>query len=143
VAITAEDVKDFLRDTVEENFLTDEEDFPPERVERAIAFVVNDFNTLTVITSFSPSTFPFSNILLLGVSAWLLKGLAIKQTRNHLSYSVAGIQIDDTNKGPAYMAIAKDLQNDYESKARNVKNQINLDEGWGSVASEYLTNRSW
>ena len=143
MSIKAEDVKDFLRDTVEENFLTDEEDFSPERIERAIAFVVNDFNTTTVITSYSVTTFPFRNILLLGVSAWLLKGLAVHQTRNHLSYSVAGVQIDDTDRGPAYAAIAANFQAEYEVKVRQLKNQLNLDEGFGSVSSEYRSNRSW
>jgi hypothetical protein len=142
VSVTAEDVKDFLRDYPEENFLTDEEDFSPALIEKAISFVVNDFNTITVITSFTAASFPFRNVLLLGVCAWLLKSEAIKQVRNHLSYSVAGIQVDDKNKGAEYSALAQQFQGEYEAKARSVKNQLNLDEGWGQISSEYLVTRS-
>lgn len=143
MSITAEDVQAFLRDTAEENYLTDEVDFPPDRVQRAVDFVVNDFNSIPVITGFSAEKFPFRAILLYGVAAHLLRGLAVSQTRNHLSYSVAGVQIDDTNKGPAYAAMAEGFQGQYEAKARAVKNQINLDEGWGSVSSEYRSSRGW
>ena len=144
MSVTAEDVRAFLRDHPECNVLTDEADFTPEQINRARNFVVADFNSTPVITSFPEDKFPFVNILLLGMSAWLLNGLAVQQTRNHLPYSTSGgVQVDDSNKGPQYSAMADKFQAMYEKKTRDTKNQINLDQGWGRVSSEYLSNRSW
>ena len=144
MAVTAEDIREFLRDHPETNRLTDEVDFTAEQINRARNFVVADFNSIPVITSFPEDRFPFVNILLYGMAAWLLNGLAVQQTRNHLPYSTSGgVQVDDQNKGPQFSALADRFQALYEQKARETKNQINLDQGWGRVNSEYFTNRSW
>jgi hypothetical protein len=144
VAVTVEDVREFLRDHAETNRLTDEVDFTVEQITRARNFVVADFNSTPVFTSYPPDIFPFINILLYGISSWLLTGLAVQQTRNHLPYSTSGgVQVDDQNKGPQYSQLADRFQAMYEKKTREAKNQINLDQGWSNVSSEYLTNRSW
>ena len=143
MAVSVKDVRDFLRDNVDENFLTDQEDFSNELIAKALRFVVADFNETPVITAFSVTDFPFANTLLYGVAAWLLDGLAISQTRNHLPYSTAGVTVDDSNKGPEYAALANKFKQEYMSKKREIKNQINLDSGWADVLSEYFTNRAW
>ncbi len=144
MSVTAEDVRAFLRDHPSTNFLTDEVDFTAEQINRARNFVVADFNSTPVITSFPEDTFPFVSILLYGISAWLLNGLAVQQTRNHLPYSTSGgVQVDDSSKGPAFSQLADRFQALFEKKMRDTKNQINLDQGWSRINSEYLTNRSW
>jgi len=144
MALTIEDVRGFLRDHMRENRLTDEVDFSNESIGRAIKFTVSDFNETPVPTAFSVENFPWVSTLLYGAAAYLLEGLSVLQVRNHLPYNVGGVAIDDSNKGGEYSGLSARFRQVYEDKKRQIKNYINLEQGWGNSLSEYFSNNmSW
>lgn len=138
MSLTIEDVRQYLVDRVEDNFLLDEEEMSSERIQKAIKFTVAKFNETPVLTSYSPDTFPFISMLLDGVCAWLYRGQAAHASRNDLAYSTSGVTVDDTGNAAEYSAFAQQFEADFQNKARQIKNQINLEQGWGSVSSEYI-----
>lgn len=139
MAISAEEVRSWLSDYPDGNLLLDDVQFPTERIVLCLKLAIADFNTTPVFTAYAAETFPFPTIAAHGCAAYLYEGESVKQTRNHLPYATGSISIDDQNKGPAYAEIAARFRNKFEKATRDVKNFLNLEQGWGSVGSEYRT----
>ncbi len=141
MAISSEDIRLWLRDHPEKNVLLDDVEFDTPEIEAAIKFTVADFNETPPFTAYAAETFPFVAMLANGVAWWLYRGESVRQTRNHLPYNTGGVQVDDQNKGPEYAQLASLFQDKYETAKRQIKNHINLEQGWGNVLSEYAVWR--
>lgn len=136
--LTAKDVKLFLNDFPNTNKLLMEEEFTPERIQSAIRFVVNEWNeTVPILSSYTPETFPYRNTLLYGVCSWLYAGQAISQERNHLTYSSGGVTIDDDNKSNPYLAFSQFMENKFKQNMKELKQSENLKGAWGTINSSY------
>jgi hypothetical protein len=55
--------------------------------------------------------------------------------RNHLNYNAGGSQINDKDKAAAYLAMSKELENEYKTWMINKKVEINIDLCYGGIGS--------
>lgn len=134
--LTLEDVRDFLRDYSENNILLDEVENPDDLIEKAIKFVKSRWTVMPPVGVGGKSP-PYS-ILLMGVSAWLLKSVAMLQLRNQASVRdgmISPIGIDD--KAQLYLQVAGNLQNEFETAAREFKISRNVAAGFGNQGSGF------
>ncbi len=137
-SITPDEIKQFILDYPELNNVKGVDEFTPEQIERAIDFVIDDFNTtppLTII--YSKEDFPFRYLLLLGTVCHLYFGAAFHQERNHLPVSTGGVTVDDSAHSGNYTSLAGNLAAKYQDKLIRIKISLNLDNGWGGVRSEF------
>lgn len=77
-------------------------------------------------------TFPFKEIWLKGIQAYLLEIAAHNYRRNHLPYNAGGIAIDDKAKEQQYSVIASQALQDFRTMVLTKKAEINtqLFSGW-------------
>lgn len=135
--LTPNDIRTYIKDRPEYNRLLDKEEFSQEQINLAMNLCVSEFNEVPPLTSFLPENFPFSNVMLVGVLAHLLRGAGLARTRNRLQYSTGGVSIDDEAAAPVYLELATALFSEYQSKSQRLKIYMNIASGWGYVPSEY------
>lgn len=137
--VTESDVRGWMKDLPELNPLLDGVRFSSEDIERAQMYVVDYYNMLPppVSTMYTVENFPHMYLLLVGTCAFLLKGAAVNQASNNLSYSAEGVQVDDMNKASVFMQMGDKYWSEYTDMAKQVKINRNVAAAYGSVFSEY------
>ena len=138
MAVTAGQVSRFLRDYPEYNILLDNVQFEEEDITDATKFALGEFNAMAPITSYTDTNFPNDWVLLLGITAHLLMSETFLQIRNQVNYNdgdVERIGIDD--KFAAYKGLSDGIKNDWKTTAQKLKQQINMEQCYGSLSSGY------
>lgn len=143
-AITEKDIRLFVMDKPELNTLICGNKWSSEAIESAMITAIDMFNIIPPPTSYNYTieSFPSRGLLLLGTTAMLLKGAAIYEAVNELSYSAAGVSIDDHNKAQIYTALGKELWDEFKELAQQVKVSQNAAQCYGTKNSEYRY-RGW
>jgi hypothetical protein len=142
--ITNDDIRGFLRDIAGQvpgtgvtNILFDLPEFSDDDINRALKFTVARFNIMTPISADTLQTInPW--LLLIAASEFLMMSEAFRQQRNQVSYGdgdIAPIGLDD--KQAQYLAIARELKNEFEEKAKAFKISRNAENCYGSLGSGY------
>lgn len=140
--ITTEDIAHFLNDFPELNRLTRKPEFSSERVQRAIQFVVDEWNeTPPLIRAYTVENFPYRTTLLYGVVGHLFAGEAAFQERNHLPYNAGGLSVDDSNKSGAYLQFANFFKAQFKDYMERQKRAENHAQGWRIISSGYYSKR--
>jgi hypothetical protein len=134
-----EEVSDFLQDYPAFNVLTRKPEFPPTLIKLAIQMMVDSFNRVNYRTRYTKESFPdfTKDIQLYGTIFHLLNSAAALQTRNHLPYNDAGLSVAQFSKSGEYLALANHFKSMFDKEALALKYEMNLEGGWGGVASEY------
>jgi hypothetical protein len=136
--LTSSDVVQFIRDQAELNILLDETMFTTAEINAAISLVIDQFNLFTPISNWAEDNFPNRYLLLIGVAAHLMQSEAFLQLRNQATYQdgdVQNIGIDD--KFQLYMQLSKTLKAEFREDGKKLKQQQNMENGYGSLASGY------
>lgn len=135
--LTVSRIRMFLRDsTADQNYLLDAQEFTDEEIEAALEAAVDEWNeTPPVIRVYTRETFPYPHHLLDGVRGYLLQMAADNYHRNHLSYSAAGISVDDKNKGDIYLRKADYYLGQWRRFMLNQKRIDNLNSAWITMSS--------
>lgn len=136
----------FMRDTPAFNRLTRREESDADMYDFAIEMAVSDYNTTMPPLGYvvTLANYPSLYLLLHGAAIQLLKSEGIRQSRNELSYSAGGSSFVRSNKTNYYMSWMTNFANEYQMLKRNIKMSINVNAGWGGVASEYeLIGFAW
>jgi hypothetical protein len=128
-----------LRDSSpSESFLLDRLMFDDAEIALAIQRPVQYWNEIPPpIGEFTTQNFPFRYHWLEGICANLFFMVAEGFRRNQLSYSAAGLSLDDQNKEPNYERAGQMRWDAYRQWVRAKKAQINLEGGYGEVGSLY------
>lgn len=131
-------VREDLEDFAPGNRLLDfEEEFGPQAVQRALQKALDRFNrTPPNIGDYDFSNMPAPSLLVDMAILALLQRAVFKRTRNSLTYSDAGLSIDDQNWA-GYRAIATDMAIQVRQDLVAVKSALNLNRGFKTVASIY------
>lgn len=135
--LNREDLRIFLRDFAQNNVLLDNVQFTADELTRAIAFASDEWNIFTPVTRDMPGSIPRS-ILMLGAAAWLMQSESFLQLRNQATYQdgdVVNIGIDD--KHQFYLNLAQTLKAEWKATAQKYKQQLNMEDGYGSIGSGY------
>lgn len=143
--ITAFDIRMIMRDvpnqvpgTGVENIMFDElPEFSDDDINRALRFTVARFNITTPLSNDNLYTInPW--LLLIGVTELLLRGEAMRQQRNQLTYGdgdIAPIGIDD--KVASYTAMADGFKREFDERVKAFKVSRNAEACYGSLGSGY------
>jgi hypothetical protein len=143
MAITLGQVTRFLRDHPSYNILLDDVQFSEEDIADALHFAVAQYNGLTPITAYTADNFPNDYLLLIGVTAHLMRSESFLQVRNQLTYNdgdVSAIGVDD--KFAAYNGLREALRAEWTEMGRAIKTQMNMEQGYGMLSSGYSRIRT-
>lgn len=88
-------------------------------------------------TTYNTQNFPFRYHWLEGICANLFFMVAEQYRRNQLSYSAAGLSVDDQNKEASYERAGQARWQAYREWVRATKASINLESCYGEVTSNY------
>ncbi len=145
--ITETQIRMFLRDYAlghlpggQGNILLDDVQFTPEELTFALKMAVSAYNGLTPATSYltDGSNFPNEYLLLLGTARFLMMSEAFHQLRNQVSVQDGDIAPSGIyEKSQAYTALAQALRAEWQPMARDIKNQQNMEGGYGTIGSGY------
>jgi hypothetical protein len=140
VIVSADQIRRFMRDYPQNNILLDTVEFSQDDINQGVEMVTSNYNAITPQTNLIPQTWPthLQYVLLLGVTAYLLKSEAIKQIRNQATYQdgdIAPIGVDD--KGPIYLQLANTLKAEWDELVKGIKIQNNLESAYGGFSSGY------
>lgn len=128
-----------LRDTCPEaNFLIDELEWDDTEIAFALRHPIDEWNETPPPTGqLTPKTFPFRNHHARAAIAELLLLAGHWYLRNNLSYSAAGVAINDRDKGNAYITLGQNYQKQWRAWMRNKKIELNVDGGFVQLLSPY------
>ncbi len=139
-ALTISWIRMMLRDTCPEaNFLLDEVEFSDTEIAFALRHPIDEWNETPppLLQQFTPKTFPFRNFHSRAAIGELLMMSGHWYTRNHLSYSAAGVAVNDRDKGPAYLALGERYRAEWKDWIQNKKIELNVQDGFAQLLSPY------
>jgi|GEM_PF-2943951 len=138
IRMAMRDVAGDVPNTGVTNVLLDNVEFSDDEIDGAIAFTVDWWNSITPISRVAPDQIN-SFLLYMGVVSFLLQSESMRQVRNQASVQdgdVAPIGSDD--KGPVYVQMSQVAMQRFETGAKQVKIQINMEACYGGFSSGYV-----
>lgn len=135
--LSVEEVQEFIRDRAENNHLIDGAEFNPTVVTLAMDLAISSYNMIPPISVATVETFPSKSLLMMGTIAKMFAGQAALKARNTMNYNDGGIQIPVEEQFQLYQALAAMYGEEFEKSAKLLKMHLNVEEGWGSVNSDY------
>lgn len=137
--ITVADVRRFLLDKPEANTLIQGMRWTDEDIDRACVDVIDAYNSIPPPVGFvsSVETFPLRYLLLIGVAGHLLRGAAVSEASNQLTYSAEGVQVADRDKAQIFTELGNAFWREFLDMSKQVKVSQNVNALLGSTGSEY------
>lgn len=128
-----------LSDYPESNNLLDEKEFSDNEINLAFKAAVSEYNSTPPvhIKITEPFRDELKELLLLGTLAKMYRAKALYQFRNQLNYTDGGGQIATHDKGAAYDGLASRYQQEFMQKVTGYKINLNYEDGYGSISSDY------
>ena len=134
------EIRLFLRDSnPAENYLLDNIKFDDAEIAYAIVTPLDYWNEVLppLPTLATTSNFPFRHHWMRAIAATLFRMAAEQYRSNNLSYSAAGVSIDDQNKEPNYQRAADDHWSAWVDFVKTKKRGLNAEMAYGEVGSPY------
>lgn len=141
--LTPEEVQLFVQDRAENNHLLSGTEFSATAIRLSMDLAVDSFNSLPPKSGATLSDFPSKALLLYGTLWHLYSGQAALLARNTFEYNDGGVQIPIEERFQLYQALSGMYQANFYEAAKSIKLQSNIDEGWGSVRSDYAVLPIW
>lgn len=141
--LTPEEVREFIQDKVEKNHLLEGEEFGATQISLAMDLAMGKFDFIIPISKSNIYTFPSKTLLMYGTLATLFEGAAALLARNHMNYSDGGLQIPVEERMQLYQSLAAMYGTSFDTMSRSFKLQMNIEEGWGGVGSDYRNMPVW
>jgi len=136
---TISEIRLSMRDNApNDNLLLDDIEFDAAEITQAVLRPLQFWNeTPPPIGQHTTKTFPFRELWLKGIQAYLLQIAAANYRRNHLAYNAGGVAVDDKNKARAYEEYANLMMQDFRNMVQAKKVEINIASFSGTVTSNY------
>lgn len=135
--LTIDEVREYTSDYTPNNYLIDGEEFTDTFISLCMTLGVDAYNNMAPYTiQFNPSTFPSKAILLWGTLWQMYLGKALLLARNTMQYSDGGLQIPIEERAELYRGFAATFEGQFKQAAQALKNQQNMESGWGSISSD-------
>lgn len=137
--ITVNDVRRFLLDKPEANTLIQGVRWSDSDIDQACVDVIDAYNSIPPPVGYvqSVEAFPLRYLLLIGVSGHLLRGAAISEASNQLSYSAEGVQVADRDRAQIFTELGNSFWREFMDMAKQIKISQNVNSLLGSTGSEY------
>lgn len=138
--ITEKDIRLYIMDKPELNPLLRGVRFNAEEIDAALIHCVDYFNIASPPTTaqYTIESFPFRYIMLAGVAGHLLRGAAVNEASNQLTYSLDGIQVSDKDKAEIFTRLGVQFWEEFKEMVRDIKLNQNIAAAFGSTCSEYI-----
>lgn len=137
--LTPSEVRVFIKDVPTENHLLDAEEFSDTEIALAMELAVGEWNLIPPISYLTVDDFPNKALLLSGTLYKMFSGRTALLARNTMNYSDGGLTVPVEERAPLYQALAGMYQADFQTGAQRLKMHLNIESGWGGVASDYIT----
>lgn len=137
---TIEEIRLSMRDnSPADNLLLDDFEFDAAEIAQAVLRPVMYWNEIPppIQPLLTTKTFPFREMWLVGIQAYLFDAAASHYRRNQLAYNAGGVAVDDKNKEQQYRAISNQLMSQFREMATAKKIEINISLFSGSLGSPY------
>jgi hypothetical protein len=138
--VIVEDVRRFMMDRPELNTLFEGVRWSSEDIDKAAEFVVDAFNSWPPVLDanrHTVETFPWRYLLLMGIAGHLLRGAAIGEASNHLTYSAAGVSVGDRDKASIFLDLGNAWWREFQESAKQIKVAQNVNGLLNHVGSEF------
>lgn len=135
--LSTQQVSDYIQDTPLTNYLLDGNEFSPSRIDISIQLAISAANALPPKTTFDIFNFPHIELLMTGTLWKLCEGQAAFFARNSLPYSDGGVTINLEERQEAYLAMARGYQTRFMEGVALMKQELNLEAGWGILPSDF------
>ena len=137
---TIEEIRLTLRDSSPaDNLLLDNVEYDAAEISMAVLRPISYWNESPppLRPAMTTCTFPFREIWLRGIQAYLFEIAANHYRRNHLPYQAGGVTVDDKNKEQSYANYSAFLLKDFREQIALKKLEINTALFSGSFGSQY------
>ena len=141
--LTAQEVREFIQDKVEKNFLLDDNEFSLAQISVAMELTISDWNSTPPTAGDTLNNFPYKHILMSGTLYRCFMGQAALLARNTFEFSDGGISVPLEERFQLYQALSGMYQGDYSASMTKVKISQNIDQGWDSIGSDYARFPIW
>lgn len=133
-----ERLRQHLRDTPQLNKLQVGEELSDQDLEHALEMAAEEFTAMPpVIGEFNIENFPNDALLIRAGTLWALESAGLLQSRNRLQYSDNGLSIQVSDKAQDYQGWIQQIGQQYYQRAKSLKIQMNVNQAYGGVSSEY------
>lgn len=141
--LTCQEVRESVLDKIDRNFLIDGEELSNTQINIAMEMTLSDWNSTPPTDASTLDNFPYKHILLSGTLYRCYMGLTALVSRNTFGFSDGGISIPLEERAQLYQMLANMYQADYQATMTKVKINLNTEQGWGSLGSDYSRFPIW
>lgn len=126
-ALSADNVREFLRDYAAKNPLLATVEFSDAEIETAKTRAVDHANVIGRPTNYTVGSFPNNYVLQVGVVSYLLKSEALRQLRNEATYQDGNIQpVGIDNKQAGYAQLSSMFGQEFIQMVTSIKISQNM-----------------
>lgn len=130
-----------MQDSPESNALLGGYELTDITIEQCIQMAEMEYNmTPPVITNYTVIDHPAIGLLVYGTMIEMLFSAGVLNSRNRLSYSAGGVQVNVSDKAGEYGNWIQLLLSRYNQLKLQHKQYLNMNAGYGEVRSEYAWN---
>lgn len=141
--LTAQEVREFVLDKIEKNYLVDGEELSDTQINIAMELTIADWNSTPPTDAVSVPNFPFKHVLMYGTLYRCFTGLSALLARNTFAFTDGGLSIPLEERFQLYQALTAMYQAEYSSSMSKIKISQNMDQGWGHMGSDYNRFPIW
>ena len=141
--IAPQDVRELILDKIENNYLLDGEELSDVQIMLAQEMVLADWNSTPPTDAQTLQTFPYKHVLMFGTLGRCFMGQAALRARNTFQFSDGGIAVPLEERFAMYQSLGSMYMQEYQSAMSKIKISINMDQGWGSISSDYSNFPIW
>ena len=141
--LSIQEVRELILDRIENNYLIPGEELSDTQIALAMELTVSDWNATAPTAADTVQNFPYKHILMFGTLARCFAGQTALRARNEFRYSDGGISVPLEERFQLYQALAGMYDAEYQRAMSKIKISINMDQGWGSISSDYSAFPIW
>ena len=153
VTVTPEDIRRYIRDRVDVNYLLDNEtQFSDDRINNAIELVISDINIMPPLTGYDTlAEIPkvAKSLVVIGTLKHLFYGEAGLAARNQMSYSDGGLTVPIEERFQYWLTLAQQYEQTFNNTlkqwkvASNMDGTLNGNSSWGEIRSDFSKFPRW
>jgi hypothetical protein len=141
--LTPQEVREYIYDKVEKNYLVDGEELSDTQINIAMELTLSEWNSTPPTAADNLANFKYKHILMSGTLYRCFMGLSALLARNTFAFTDGGLSIPLEERFQLYQTLSGMFQGDFYSTMAKTKININMDEGWGSLGSDYSNFPLW
>ena len=129
-----------LRDnSAADNYLLDNVEFDGAEIAQAVLRPIQYWNEIPppLNPAMTTKNFPFKEMWLKGIQAYLYRMAANTYRRNRLAYQAGGVSVDDQNKEREYSSAGAAMLREFQDMVQAKKVEINIAGFSGTIGSQY------